>query len=106
MNNTLRHTARPLFESSAGSSKLYGLGSRDPGRLKKACQGVESLFVNMMLKEMRKSIPHSGLFPQSLQRDIYTSMFDQQIAQEVSEKGNGIGISDMLFEYLSGKNVR
>ncbi len=104
--NSIKHASAPFWESSAGGGKLHGLGSKDPKRLKKACQGAESLFINMMLKEMRKSVPHSGLLPQSLQRDIYTSLFDQQLAQEVSEKGNGIGMADMLFEYLSGKNIR
>ncbi len=72
----------------------------EEGKLKEACQGFEEIFVNMMLKEMRKGIPKAGLFPDSLQKDIYTSLFDQQIAKEIS-KGKGMGISDMLYENLS-----
>ncbi len=88
------------------SNGVKGLNSTDPDKLKKACQGVESLFINMMLKEMRKSIPSSGLFPKTLQQDIYTTLFDQHLAQEVAEKGNGIGIGQMFFEYLSRQNIK
>jgi len=73
----------------------------DDAKLKEACQGFEEIFINMMLKEMRKGIPRSGLFPDSLQKDIYTGMFDQQIAREIST-GKGIGIAEMLYERLSG----
>ncbi len=88
---------------SGGKETVTGLKARDPEKLKKACQGVESIFLNMMLKEMRKAIPKSGLFSDSLQKDIYTSLFDQQVAREVAESGRGIGLSQMLFEQLSGK---
>ena len=74
----------------------------ETGRLKEACRGFEEIFINMMLKEMRKAVPKSGLLPDSLQKDIYTSMFDQQIAREIST-GKGIGISEMLYENLSAK---
>lgn len=72
------------------------------GRLREACQGFEEIFINMMLKEMRKAMPKGGLFPDTLQKDIYTSLFDQQIAKDIST-GRGVGISDMLYENLSGK---
>ena len=72
----------------------------DDGRLKEACQGFEEIFINMMLKEMRKGVPKGGLFPDSLQKDIYNSMFDRQIAKEISS-GKGMGIAEMLYENLS-----
>ncbi len=91
------------LDTTLSTDSASRLRSKDPEALKKACKGVESLFVNMMLKEMRKSIPKSGLFQESMQRDIYTSLFDQQVAQEVSGVGRGIGIADMLYEQLSRK---
>ncbi len=91
------------YIQETNNRQLSGLKDKDPVRLKKACQGVESIFLNMMLQEMRKTVPKSGLFPDSLQKDIYTSLFDQQLAQETAGTGKGIGIADMLFEYLSRK---
>ena len=72
----------------------------EDGRLREACQGFEEIFINMMLKEMRKAMPKGGLFPDSIQKDIYQSMFDQHVAHIVST-GKGIGLSDMFFENLS-----
>ncbi len=95
------NTLSPDLVRSSGKSGLGGLRQKDSARLKKACQGVESLFINMMLKEMRNTVPKSGLFGDSLQKDIYTSLFDQHIAEAVSGTGHGIGIADMLFECLS-----
>ena len=93
----------PELSHTGGKETVTDLKARDPERLKKACQGVESIFLTMMLKEMRKAIPKSGLFSDSLQKDIYTSLFDQQVAQEAAESGRGIGLSQVLFEQLSGR---
>ncbi len=73
----------------------------DPNALKEACEGMESIFLNIMLKEMRKTIPKSGLMPDTLAKDIYTSLFDQHLSQEVAKAGKGIGIAEMLFDYFS-----
>lgn len=84
----------------AGISRNRAKG-RDKEALKKACLGVEAIFLNIMLKEMRKTIPKGGIFPDSIQKDIYTSLFDQQLCQEATKTKSAIGLSDMLFEYLS-----
>ena len=80
-----------------------GIGNKEG--LKRACQGFEAIFIEMMLKEMRRSVPKGGLFPDTIQKDIYTSLFDQQVAREMAE-GKGIGLSDMLYKNLNGKTGR
>ncbi|WP_315710347.1 flagellar assembly peptidoglycan hydrolase FlgJ [Brenneria uluponensis] len=76
--------------------------SNDPEGLKKVAHQVESLFVNMMLKSMRSALPQDGLF-NSDQTRLYTSMYDQQIAQDISAKG--LGLADMMVKQL-GKNYK
>ena len=88
-------------EDSPGGGRQIEKQLQD-GRLRKACQGFEEIFLNMMLKEMRKALPKGGLFPETLQKDIYTSLFDQQIAKDIST-GRGVGVSEMLYENLSGR---
>ncbi len=100
MNTNLVDTASLLNRAEAGSRNLEK--KAQDGRLREACQGFEEIFINMMLKEMRKTVPAGGLFPDSLQKDIYTSMFDQQVARQISTS-RGIGIADMLYENLSVK---
>jgi flagellar protein FlgJ len=72
----------------------------DPaGNLKQVAQQVEGMFVQMMLKSMRAALPQDGILS-SDQTRLYTSMYDQQIAQQMSQKG--LGLADMMVEQLSG----
>ena len=60
----------------------------------------ESLLLNMMIKEMRATVPESGLFPASMSKDIFTSMLDEQYADRMAESG-GIGLKRMLMDQLA-----
>ncbi len=71
--------------------------------LKKACQLFESLFLNELFKEMRKTIPQQGLIKEQNSDRIYKSMLDQEYATRMAESG-GIGLGDMLYKQLS-KNI-
>ncbi len=70
-------------------------------RLRKACEDMESLFVHRLIKEMRATVPKSGLFGKSQARDIYTGMLDGQLAREISQS-HGLGISTLLMRQLGG----
>ena len=74
--------------------------SRDGIELKKACAEFESLFIFHLLKEMRSTIPKTGLLTGGRGEEIYTSMFDAQIAREMASE-RGIGLSTLLRERLS-----
>ena len=65
--------------------------------LKKACSEFESLFINYIIKEMRATIPKTGMFSGGKAEEIYTSMMDIQLAKNIAEEG-GFGLSRMLFE--------
>jgi len=71
-------------------------GSRD--ELKKACADFEAIFINHMLKTMRRAIPQSGNnFPG---KDIYSTMVDQKVAEDLAKRGGGIGLQEMLLRQL------
>lgn len=59
---------------------------------------VESLFVQMMLKSMREALPQDGLLS-SDQTRLYTSMYDQQIAQQIGERG--LGLAEAVVKQMS-----
>ena len=65
----------------------------------------EALFVNMLLKSMRKATQRSELFNSEAAKS-FESMFDQEIANKVSY-ADGIGLADtikrQLFPYNSQK---
>ena len=70
-------------------------GSRES--IKQVADQFETLFVNMMMQSMRKAVPNGGLFNQSAMQ-LFTSMFDQQIAQQTA--GKGLGLADIIAKQL------
>jgi len=70
-------------------------------KLKKACADFESIFINYMLKTMRRAIPQSGTnFPG---KDIYSTMVDRKVAEDLAKKGRGIGLQEMLLRQLGSE---
>jgi flagellar protein FlgJ len=66
--------------------------------LKQVSRQFEALFMNMVLKSMREATPSSGLL-ESRDEKIYLSMFDQQLAQNLS--GRGVGLAEAMLAQLS-----
>jgi len=66
--------------------------------LKAAAQQMEGLFVQMMLKSMREASFKGGLFdnPQS---QMFTSMYDQQISQDIAAQGK-LGFADQIARQM------
>jgi murein DD-endopeptidase MepM/ murein hydrolase activator NlpD len=74
-------------------------------RLKETAKELEALFIYEMLKEMR-STTQGGLLGKGLGNDIYTSLFDMEIARMFA--GRGIGLKEMILkqvERLSEKDA-
>ncbi len=57
------------------------------------------MFVQMMLKSMRDALPKDGLFSSEHTR-LYTSMYDQQIAQQMTA-GKGLGLAEMMVKQMT-----
>ncbi len=76
---------------------------QDPEQaLKGAARQFEALFMNMLLKSMREATPQDGPF-NSEQTRLYTSLLDQQLAQNLSAKG--VGLADIMIRQLSRSAV-
>ncbi|BET96651.1 flagellar assembly peptidoglycan hydrolase FlgJ [Xenorhabdus taiwanensis] len=76
--------------------------SQEPQQgLRQVAQQLEGVFVQIMLKSMRSSLPQDGILS-SEQTRFYTSLYDQQIAQDLSQKG--LGFADMIVKQFSNAN--
>jgi len=73
-------------------------GSKTDAELKALASEFEAVFVQYLQKSMRATVPKSGLFS-SFSLDMYESMFDQQLASEVSLK-KGLGLADVIYKDL------
>lgn len=80
--------------------EIKALEQRDKkAALRKACQEFEALFLYQILKGLERTVPRSGLFPKSLQEDIYQDLFYQEVSRSLSKRGVGLG--DLLYRKLS-----
>lgn len=82
-----------LMNAAYDSRSLNDLkreASQDPkGKALQVARQVEGMFVQMMLKSMREALPKDGLLSNDQTR-LFTSMYDQQIAQEMGKRGLGL----------------
>ena len=68
-------------------------------KLREACQGFEAMFLDIMFKEMRNTVPENTLFGESQGEKIWHSMLDTELMQNVAKSG-GLGIADMMYDNL------
>lgn len=95
--------ARQLFEKASDGAfeKVLKDAARkeDDEKLRKACMDFEAIFLRMMYKQMRQSIPKSGLIPESFSSETFEDMFDEKVVDEIV-KGRGIGLGESLYRTL------
>ncbi len=68
--------------------------------LKKATEDFEAIFLTMMFKNMRNTVPDGGLMEKSFGRGIYEEMQDEKMAEEIASNG-GVGLAKELYQQLS-----
>ena len=68
-------------------------------QLKKASLELESLFIYYLLKQMRATVPKSGFIPKGKVEEIYTSLIDFRLAEQLALE-RSIGISRLIYESL------
>ncbi len=73
------------------------------GSLERVAKQFESLFVQMMVKQMRQASFGGGIFDTDRTRQ-YQDMYDKQLALHLSESG-GLGIAELLTRQLGSESV-
>lgn len=89
-------------ENNVDSFKLElekAMDDQDKDKLKEVCQNFESIFLNMMFKEMRSSIPENDLIPKSMALETFEGMLDEKIADN-GAKSNSIGLANSMYSQL------
>ena len=97
-----QHYQQQRLDSALKSVNPSQAGHTDP-KLKDACREMESLFLNYLLKELRKTINKSGFISGGKAEEIFTSMLDAELSKKMSDAG-GIGLSSLLFRQLGNKS--
>jgi len=88
--------------SVAGVDKMkrQTLDPKKDKELKDACAGFEAIFMKEMIQSMRNTLPGNALFEESNASNIYQSMQDQNLAENISNSQKSIGLKDFLYEQL------
>jgi flagellar protein FlgJ len=84
-----------------GLAKLRAQAQKDQSvAIDQSAKQFEGMFLSMMLKEMRKTVPESELFNSNSMK-LYQDMYDQQMALEMAKEGP-LGLATMLKNNLNG----
>lgn len=101
LSPALAHRSLPLVSRNSGALKSAANLNEDPERVGAACKEMESLFLQQLLKEMRNTIPESGLSGTGSGKKMFTEMMDEALSKKMAEKG--IGLADVLERQLMMK---
>lgn len=74
--------------------------SQKDKELKEACKGFEAMFLNMMYREMRATVPENTLFGESNAMKIFEDMRDTELTKKIADIG-GIGLGDLIYKQLA-----
>ncbi len=95
--------ARKEVQSRLTSIGNLGGKNLDPAqkekKLRESCEGFESIFIQKMWEEMRKTLPKSTLL-HGKEEQFWQGMYDQELAKKMTSAG-GIGLADMMYAQLS-----
>ena len=96
----------PLSALTLQASQLKKLpetkGVSDDTKLREAANDFEAIFIQQMLKTMRKTSFESDLLPKSEGEKVFQSLLDEQYAQ-ISAKSGSLGLGEMIYQQLKPK---
>lgn len=100
LTNTAALSPSMVYNDLSGLNALKLQSRENPdGALHEVAQQFESVFITMMMKAMRDTLPKDGLFASS-QMDTYQEMMDQQMALDLSRQ-DGLGLAAVIERQLS-----
>ncbi len=98
--NILQQAKNKVDAAQKSDSVTTSAQTKKEQELRDACKGFEAMFLNIMYREMRKTVPKDPLFGESNAESIFKDMRDTQLMQNVADSG-GIGLADMLYKQLA-----
>lgn len=94
--------SNPIQGKAESIAQKIGSGVQKDADLQSAAQDFEAIFLHKMLESMRKTVPKSGLL-ESFSSDMYQSMFDEELANEMAKRGE-VGLANMMYKELDVTN--
>ena len=92
-----------IFDTQSLAALKKGLRQDDPQAVKAAAQQFEAVFLQMMLKSMRATVPQEGMFDNDQTR-FYQDLLDSQMAQVLAARG-GTGLAKVIERQMSRQDA-
>ncbi len=70
--------------------------------LKEVARDFEAVFINYLLKTMRRGVIKSDIFGNVRGEEIYRALMDERLSEEIAKAG-GIGLAEMIIKELGEK---
>jgi len=100
VQNTRAKSTEDEFERRLKAASEKG----DDAELKQVCKEFESIFISMLYKQMRATVPKSDYLQSDSATEIYNSMLDDNLCDAASQKG--IGLGDMMYKQMSKQYLK
>ena len=98
MREEAKRSAQDARNAAASGDGTQAAAAEDKA-LKKACEGFEAMFLNMMYRQMRSTVHEGGLCGEDNATKIFEDMRDSEMTKQMAEAG-GIGLGDLLYKQL------
>ena len=98
-NETLKEAQKSLAAKKGQGALSPEAEALVDKKLQEACRGFEAMFLDIMYRQMRQTVPKDGLFGHDNTDDILESMRDTAMMNSAAEAG-GIGLAKTLYEQL------
>ena len=74
-------------------------------RLRQACADFEAIILEKFLSMARQSAPKEGLLGGGFAEEMYRSLHDQELAQQMAA-GRGMGFGEQLYRQIGEQHYR
>lgn len=73
--------------------------AKDDKKLKQACTDLEAVFLTLMFKSMRETVPENTLTQNSYGRDMFQSMLDEEYSKAMADTQT-TGLAGLMYQQL------
>lgn len=74
--------------------------SRPDAKLKNACADFEGIMLQQLFESMKKTVGSGGVFGDSHQKQMYESMFIQEVSATLARE-RGVGLAEALYRQVA-----
>lgn len=74
--------------------------SKQDVEFRKVLQDFESVFLSMIWKQLRDTVPEGGILGQSTSEKLFRSMLDDEMSKNMAKAG-GIGLASMMYRQMA-----